>query len=72
MSEPRQFRHDPAGGFQEDRLHESPPPAWVCPSCQTVSVGPRCVKPECGWTPPDDDEPDAPTDLDAPDLGGSD
>lgn len=70
MSEPRQFRRDPAtGGFCEDRLAESPLPCKVCDKCSGYYVGECCETCE-------DDTDIAPTQPDPPDMadppGGSD
>lgn len=44
MSHPRQFRQHDDGEWREDAGHEH---RWVCPKCQTVNVGERCVSVEC-------------------------
>ena len=42
MDDPKQFIRDPATGQMVEGR-------WVCPSCKTVNVGPRCCYPPCGW-----------------------
>lgn len=83
MSEPRQYRRDPAtGGFCEDRLAASPLPLEVCPNPKCAGGG-YYVGPECSACSTDDDsDPDdtdfAPTQPEPPELppvneiGGSD